>query len=360
LNSDLYKIWLSLITGIGPRKHAALLGEFESAEEVYGASYEELAAVPGVSEANAEVIIKSRDLSAARRVLEESEKRRIRIMTLTDGDYPELLKQIHDPPAVLYIRGSLPDDNLKKAGIIGSRHCSDYGRAITRELSRKLAENNIVVVSGMARGIDSDAHRGAIEAGGLTVAVLGCGPDICYPPENLELMKQISLHGCLLSEYPPGAKPEAGYFPARNRIISGLSHVLVVTEAARRSGTLITVNQALEQGREVMAVPGNINSRLSDGPNELIRDGAGIVTSYQDILHILNINTNEHVQQNNPADLAPDEKVVYDCMAFQPESFENIVDKCGLSAQTVNYILTMLELKGYLLKMPGQRYGKTR
>jgi DNA processing protein len=360
LNDSLYKIWLSLIAGIGPRRQGMLLNQFESAEAVYEASYRQLIAAPNISGANAEAILNSRDLSEARRILDESEKKHIRIITLEDADYPELLKQIHDPPRILYVSGVLPDGSLKKAGVIGSRRCSEYGRAVTRDLSRKLAENNIVIVSGMARGIDSIAHNGAIEAGGQTVAVLGCGTDICYPPENIELMKQIALHGCLMSEYPPGAKPELGYFPARNRIISGLSQVLIVTEAARRSGALITVNQALEQGREVMAVPGNINSRLSDGTNELIRDGAGIVTSYQDILHTLNIAAKEYVQQNSREDLAPDEKLVYDCMAFQPEGFETIVDKCGLNAQTVNYILTMLELKGYLLKTPGQRYSKTR
>ena len=290
--------------------------------------------------------------------MEIIEKKHISVITIKDSDYPTLLKQIHDPPIVLYIKGRLPDDIINKVGIIGSRRCSDYGRVVTRELSKNLARHNIAIVSGMARGIDSIAHRGALEAGGLTMAVLGCGIDICYPPENTKLMEEIIEKGCLISEYPPGTQPLACFFPVRNRIISGLSQVLVVTEAAKRSGTLITVNQALDQGRDVMAVPGSINSKLSEGPNELIRDGAGVVTSYKDILHTLNINTKEEVRQVTLDDLASEEKLVYDCIAFQPENFESIVDKCGLNAQTVNYILTMLELKGYLSKMPGQRYIK--
>jgi len=360
VNDIMYNIWLSLIAGVGPRKQGILLDHFGSARAVYEASSAQLNTVANVSEAIVETIIKSRGLNAAMQVLEESEKKDIRIMTITDSGYPTLLKQIHDPPGILYISGKLPDDKLKKIGIIGSRRCTGYGRSVTRELSSRLAEHNIVTVSGMARGIDSIAHKGAIEAGGLTIAVLGCGTDVCYPPENIELMRQIKLNGCLMSEYPPGVQPVAGYFPARNRIISGLSQILIVTEAARRSGTLITVSQALEQGREVMAVPGNINSRLSDGPNELIRDGAAVVTSYQDILHTLNISGKEYVNQNTQEELAMEEKLVYDCMAFQPEGFESIVEKSGLSTQTVNYVLTMLELKGYLLKLPGQRYEKLR
>ena len=358
MSIDVYNIWLSLITGIGPRKQSILINKFESARAVYEASFKQLITAPNLSEANVQAILDSRGLQAAERVIEASDKKGIRIITITDTDYPSLLKQIHDPPVILYVKGVLTDDSLKKVGIIGSRHCSEYGRIITLEISKRLSEHKIVTVSGMARGVDSVAHWGAIKAGGYTIAVLGCGVDICYPPENNDLMEQIVCQGCLMSEYPPGTQPVPGNFPARNRIISGLSHVLVVTEAAKRSGTLITVNQALEQGREVMAVPGNINSRLSDGPNELIRDGAGIVTSFQDILHTLKISAKENVNENALEDLAPDEKLVYDCITFQTESFESIVDKCGLDAQTVNYILTMLELKGYLLKMPGQRYSR--
>ena len=358
MDADLAGIWLSLIPGMGMRKKGMLLECCGTAEAVYGASHAELAETPGLSEANIRAVLDSRDLEEAKRIRDAALEKDIRVITPADGDYPALLKQIHDPPLVLYVSGTLPDDSLKKVGIIGSRYCSEYGRSVTRELSRKLAERGIVIVSGMARGIDSVAHKGAIEANGLTIAVLGCGADICYPPENTDLMKNIPAHGCLMTEFPPGTQPNPGNFPARNRIISGLSNVLTVTEAAKRSGTLITVNQALDQGRDVMAVPGSIRSKLSEGPNELIRDGAGMVTSYRDILHILNISERDCPQPNIQEDLAPDEKLVYDCMTSQPESFENIVDKCGMSAQNVNYILTMLELKGYLLKMPGQRYTR--
>jgi len=359
LDGILYTLWLSLIYGVGPHRQRALTDHFGSAEAVYKAADNQLAAAPGLNEANIQAVISSRKkLGEAERVMAESEQKGIRIVTLDDREYPSLLKQIHDPPIVLYVSGTLPDDNLKKVGIIGARRCTEYGRAVTRELSKNLAERNVVVVSGMARGIDSVAHKGALEGGGQTIAVFGCGADICYPPESAQLMENIKLHGCVVTEFPVGTQPQPGNFPARNRIISGLSHVLTVTEAAKRSGTLITVNEALEQGREVMAVPGSIFSRMSDGPNELIRDGAGMVTSYQDILHTLNITEREFVQPIAPEELAPDEMLVYGCLSANPENFENIVDKCGLSAQNVNYILTMLELKGYLLKLPGQRYSR--
>jgi DNA processing protein len=212
----------------------------------------------------------------------------------------------------------------------------------------------------MAKGIDTSAHRGALGAGGKTVAVLGCGADICYPPENRSLYSQIIKNGCVVSEYPPGTKPFAHNFPMRNRIISGLSRAVVVVEAAERSGTLITVDQALEQGREVLAVPGNITSALSAGVNKLLQQGAGLVaTGYQDVLNAIGYEEIPLSQSQNPMpdlQLAPDEKLVYDCIQFNPQSTETLALAAKLGVSEVMGLLTMLEIKGYIKKLPGQRY----
>jgi DNA processing protein len=202
------------------------------------------------------------------------------------------------------------------------------------------------------------AHKGALDAPGLTIAVLGCGVDICYPSENWALRNRILSSGCIISEYPPGLPPQQGFFPARNRLISGLSVVTVVVEAAKRSGTLITVGEALEQGREVMAVPGNVTSLLSEGANQLIQEGAGVVTSYEDILRVLGVpeRKEQKIQKIRQIDLAPEEELVYDIIKYQPVSLEEIVDKLNLQAQTINYVLTMLELNGGVQKLLGQRY----
>ena len=208
----------------------------------------------------------------------------------------------------------------------------------------------------MADGIDSMAHRGALDGDGFTVAVLGCGADICYPAGNRELMGRIIERGCVISELPPGTRPSKYTFPARNRIISGLSHVVAVMEADERSGTLITVNHALEQGRDVMALPGNITSRLSRGTNRLIKEGAAIITSVGDIMELLGLEEKEKNSEKSDIPLAREEKLVYDCIHSEPVTVDEIVIKSGSSLREVQYALTMLELKQLVVKMTGQKY----
>lgn len=230
-----------------------------------------------------------------------------------------------------------------------------------RTLATPLARQGIVIVSGMARGVDSAAHKGALEGGGKTIAVLGCGVDICYPSEAFKLRKQIIENGCVLSEYPPNTKPQKHFFPARNRIISGLSHAVIVAEAGRKSGTLITVDMANDQGREVLAVPGNISSKLSEGTNRLIRDGAFPVIDYTDALFALGISEEAEPQNDKPAEkiLAPDEKRVYDTMSLAAVSFDSLQEATGLTAGQLHLICIALELKKYIKKLPGARYIKS-
>jgi DNA processing protein len=368
LNTLLYLLWLTRVEGVGPVRQKELLRHFSSPLAVYNATRNRLREIafltePKLSDTNIENILAARDLQPMENILAEAKKKNIQIITLNDDAYPSLLKEISDPPLILYVMGQLPDDDDPKVSIIGSRRCSEYGLTVARKLSEGLAGHHVTVVSGMARGIDSMAHKGALDAGGQTVAVLGCGTDICYPTENWGLRNRILTGGCVLSEYPPTTPPMQSFFPARNRIISGLSAVTVVVEAAKQSGTLITVSQALDQGRDVMAVPGNVTSKLSEGVNELIKDGAGVVTDYEDILRLLHIPMLHIPKRKVPEtgsvrqpELAPDEKLVYDSIKFQPIYLDEISDKIDLEMQTIHYILTMLELKGCIEKLPGQRY----
>jgi DNA processing protein len=315
-------------------------------------------------------------------ILEKVEKRMkengLQFLSVFQPGYPALLKEVNDAPLGLYIKGTLPGDNFINISIIGSRNCSEYGRTAAFQLSRDLAEKGVTVVSGMARGIDSMAHRGALAAKGKTIAVLGHGLDLCYPPENERLMAEIVESGCVLSEYPPGVKPFAANFPARNRIISGLSHGLVVVEAGERSGTGITVEQALDQGREIFAVPGNIFSKLSVGVNKLIKDGACPVLGYADILEGLGVDaaaitkapekTGQTAapaktvgtvsEKKEPPLLTAEEKMIYDCIGFEPVSADEISLRANQSMQITLFCLTTLELNRCVKRLPGQRYSR--
>jgi len=289
---------------------------------------------------------------------------------ISSGDpaYPALLSHISDPPEGLWFRGEFPSDDMPKAAIIGSRACSEYGISVATLLARDLAKQGVAVISGMARGIDAAAHKAAIEAGGKTIAVLGSGVDVCYPPEHDQLMEQIINNGVIISEYPPGTKPERYFFPQRNRIISGLSNCIVVVEAAEKSGTSVTVGQALEQGRDVFAVPGSIYSRLSKGTNELIKMGAIPATCADDILRELKSRswhkTNCEAEVSDEAEniiaknIAPEEKLVYDCVGLEGAHVDEIIGKSGLPAATVQYLLVKLEIAGYVKRLAGGRFAR--
>ena len=359
---DIYMYWLSTLYWVGSRRQNRLLKHFGSAKEIYDATPEALRSVPGFTEYHAHSIEKSRNPDKIKAGLAKLQQMDISFTHLDNMDYPVLLKEIPDPPVGLFYLGDLPDSAMPHVSIIGSRRCSEYGLTVARRFGKMLAQQGVVVVSGMARGIDSMAHRGAIEPkNGLTIAVLGCGIDICYPAENRQLRDDIAKKGCVLSEYPPGTKALPHHFPARNRIISGLSQILIVVEAGKKSGTLITVDQALDQGRDVMAVPGNITNKYSDGTNALIKQGADPVCNYEDVLHMLGITDNknkskEHNLNKAKPDIASNEKLVYDVLTSRAHTLDEIVIKTNSKPQTIQYILTMLELKGYVKKLPGMKY----
>ena len=278
-----YWIWLSLINGLGSIKKQKLLEKYKTPENIYKLDKKELLKVSGIGEKLADSILDKSLLEKAERNIEYMIKNKIDIISIYDKEYPQILKEIYSPPISLYIKGNKNILNSYKIAIIGSREPSEYGKKAAKYFSYNLAKNNITIVSGLARGIDSISHLGAIASNGKTIAVVGNGLDIVYPRENDILAQEIiNREGCIISEYPIGTKPERMNFPARNRIVSGISNSVLVVEAKKKSGTLITVDFALEQGREVFAVPGNINSENSLGTNDLIKQGAKLVNCFED------------------------------------------------------------------------------
>ena len=376
MRDEIYMLWLSsLLPQLGSRKLNDLLTRVGSAREIFTSSPSLLRSQTYLTDNALSAIIKNRDLNYIETILQDMESKKMAYLSRNHDRFPTLLASIPDPPIGIFYIGELPADATNKIAIIGSRRCSEYGLLTARLLAKPLAENSIVVVSGMAKGVDSMAHRGAIEGGGKTIAVLGSGADICYPAENRHLRDAIIENGCVLSEYPPGRRPTAAFFPARNRIISGLSRAIIVAEAGKKSGTLITVDQATEQGRDVLAVPGNIVSPLSAGTNLLIREGAIPVTDYTDVLFALGLShkkdtanlDNQYAHGSGVSDkarndvinsLAPEEKLVYDSLAYEPVSFDSLILSTKLASSTLHYLCTTLELKGLIKKLPGARYIK--
>jgi DNA processing protein len=359
MHDEIYMLWLSsLVAQLTSRKLNELLLRFESAKEIFNASREALREAGCLSPLALDIVTRNRSLSNIETLLHELEEKQIAYISRRHESFPMLLAAIPDPPVGIFYSGELPGDDLHIVSIIGSRKCSEYGLMTANKLAAPLARRGIVIVSGMARGVDSMAHKGALEGGGKTIAVLGCGVDICYPSEAHALRKRIIENGCVVSEYPPGTQPHKAFFPARNRIISGLSHAVVVVEASRKSGTLITVDTAHDQGREVLAVPGNISNKLSEGTNRLIRDGAFPVMDYTDVLFALGISDEAEPapMKNEGIILAPDEKRVYDVVNLAAVHVDAILAQTGLNASQVHLVCIALELKKLIKKLPGARY----
>jgi DNA processing protein len=300
------------------------------------------------------------DLAVRERWNEETGKAAaagVRIVTVFDGEYPENLRQIADPPPVLYVLGEITGSDGDAVAVVGSRAATAYGRFTAARLSRDMACRGITVVSGLARGIDSCAHGGALEAGGRTIAVLGSGMDRLYPPENRQMAEKIRRNGAVVTEFPFGCDPERWHFPLRNRIISGLSLGVVVVEAAARSGALITANMALEQNREVFAVPGNISSPKSAGPNGLIREGAKLVSTVEDILEEFPHLAGREAAAARPLPpLSEEERALLSQLGSEPVGVDELIRLSRLPSSRLLSLLTALELKGLIGQYAGRRY----
>lgn len=293
-------------------------------------------------------------LSEAENILKRVEKYGIEILPLQDPRYPELLKNSRYPPPVLYIKGNI-NFHPWSISIVGTRKPSHYGRKVARELSFDLAESGAIVVSGGARGIDTEVHRGAIEAGGKTVAVLGCGIDITYPPENKKLFKNIMENGALVSEFPPGTLPLPYNFPRRNRIIAGLSRGVIVVEAGTKSGALNTAKWALDEGREVFAVPGPITSEVSKGTNFLIKEGARLVTSAQDVFEEFGFFVKKREKEIKTTE---EEDELLRLMSFEPIHLDELIRRAGKPEGYILSLLLRMEMKGIVTQLPGKYYVK--
>lgn len=393
-----YWVWLSECKGLRNRSRALLLAHFGAPENIYYADAAEYALVDGLTKQEIGAL-SERSLEEADRILGECQKLGIRVMTMQDADYPARLKNIFEPPCLLYVKGQLPDfDEEAAIAMVGTRSCTPYGTSSAEKIAYGLAKQGAIVVSGAARGIDSAAHRGALRAGGRTVAVLGNGLDVVYPEENAELYRDIAASGALLSEYPPGTAAEGWHFPIRNRIISGLCLATVIVEAPiERSGALITANTALEQGRDVFAVPGPIDAPMSRGCNRLIAEGAGLVSDSWDILreyqalyphkllgervelpHTLGYRARseqeaarreetEQAQESarSVLDLSGDHGLTDDqirllrALADGEKIVDDLVELTQIPTRRVLSALTMLELDGYVAQSGGKRFSAT-
>ena len=352
-----YWIWLSSVDGIGVKRFYQLLTIFEDPREVWNnIKAPELKFLGPKTLANLRA---ARDEKYLYSLFNTIERAGCRAVARISDDYPTLLSEIYDPPATLYVRGDCPLDSDRMFSIVGSRRCTRDGQRAAREIAAQLAREDVIVVSGMARGTDTCAHEGTLSANGKTIAVLGCGVDIIYPPENDRLAQQILDNGgAIISEYIPGTKPLSGHFPARNRIISGLTQGTLLVEGAKGSGAMITVNFATEQNREVFAVPGSIYSPLSAMPNRLIVDGAHPVISAWEILDFFRwAEKPERLPDAPPAvELDDTEKSIVIPLTEQELSFEEIVNLTQIPPSKLNSYLTMLELRGIIVKAPGGMY----
>ncbi|MDY0267516.1 DNA-processing protein DprA [Trichloromonas sp.] len=353
---------LHLTRGLGRVGLNRLMAAFASPEAILAAVPRDWTRRAGIRPAVAEAL-PAADAPLLRQAEELLERDDVRLISFWDeADYPPLLRQLPDPPALLYRRGQLTDQPA--LAVVGARQATTAGRRLTDEICAELAARGIAIVSGLARGIDTAAHEGALRGSGQTVAVLGCGIDQVYPPENRRLFQRIAEEGALLSEYPPGTAPLAGHFPARNRIISGLAQGVLIVEAAEGSGSLITADFALEQGREVFAVPGPVYAETSGGVNRLLKEGAHLVTEPADILEVLWPGTPSRGQRQKEESLL--EKLsgtaltVYRNLGREPLHIDELARKTGLTPMELSAILLHLELRGGVEQIPGMRYLRGR
>lgn len=349
-------IWaLCEVKGLGFAGLKRLLERYKRASAVFEQSPGSLAENELISDKLAARILEDRDWDIIQSEYQKTFAEGCLFVSITDQNYPRRLKNISDPPPYLYYSGELRVLEKPCLAVVGSRQPGDYGRRITRAIVGELAASGITIVSGLAFGIDSVAHESTLRSGGVTVAVCGNGLDIVYPAGNRKLAEEIAMNGCLISEFRKGTKPDPYNFPVRNRIISGLSDGVLVVEAKERSGALITANLAADQGREVLAVPGNIDNDLSKGPNSLLRQGAVPVSCAQDIFDYFRwhkSNANERIKRERP-DLSGQEKDVFDCLSVEPIHMDDLMRKTGLGPGRTAEVLLRLELKGFIIRKPG-------
>lgn len=360
LTKDEYWYWITNIQGIENKKTAHIISMFKMPEKVFYAGRCDLEKVSKLNDKDIDCIIKSREISRIKEDFSKLAAKDIRFIHIESEDYPEKLKNIYDPPYSLYVRGKLPDEKKPSAAVIGARICSNYGYTVAEKLSKELSMYGVQIISGMARGIDGAAHKGALMGSGESFGILGSGVDICYPKENIEIFTKSIENGGIISEYPVGSKALPYRFPQRNRIISAFADIVIVVEAKEKSGTFITVETALDQGKEVFAVPGRIGDSLSIGCNRLIKSGAGIVTCVKDILDELGVDCkkNDEIFRKNKNVLEKDLQVVYSCLDLLPKSIDMISDETGYENAKVVKLIVRLQLMNLVTEYTKNYYIK--
>ncbi len=355
-----YWVGFSLIDGIGPVKFKRLLDHFGDMQIAWEASKTELLHA-GLDAKASEAVVTRRGHINLDREMEKIQRLQVKVITLSDTDYPELLRHLYAPPPLLYVKGTILPEDQWAVAVVGTRRSTMYGREATERIVSDMARSQVTIVSGLAKGVDSHAHRTALETGGRTIAVLGSGVDVIYPSENANLARAIVEHGAVISEYPLGTKPEAVNFPPRNRIISGLSLGTVVIEAGETSGALITADFALEQGRDVFAVPGGIFWPKSVGTNRLISQGAKLVGSAQDILEELNLSmVGEQLEMRELLPENETEAAIMRLVSSVPCHIDELGRNSGLPISAISSTLAMMELKGMVRQVGGMNYVLAR
>ena len=368
MSNNKYWIWLGNVAGLGHVKLKQLLESYETAENIYNLTASQIDDIPGIND-KLKLSLKNKGLDYVEGIIEDCRVKGIDIITITDEKYPKKLAYIYDPPIVLYKKGKdFCYDELASIAIVGTRKATPYGLATAENFARDLSLNGMTVISGMAEGVDSAAHKGAIKAGCPTIAILGTGVDICYPRFNQELYEYIINYGAVISEYPPGTGAHPGHFPARNRIISGISEATLVVEADLKSGSLITADMANDQGKDVFAIPNNINAPKARGTNQLIKEFAYMATCVSDILEHYLIKYPEQLYQKPEKkisdaeyekavnNLSDDEKSVIECLSEKPIYIDEILRKTKLPAGKVNGLLVILQMKDVVYLLPGNSY----
>jgi len=333
-----------------------LLSSFKTPEAIFEAALNDLCQVPGIEKEVALSIKNYQRSDEIKKKIEIGKKLNIKTISLLDEYYPKNLKTIDEFPPVIFVRGEIKNEDTKALAIIGTRRATEYGKNVAEKFAQELVNFGITIISGLARGIDTKAHIGAIKAKGRTIAVLGCGIDVYYPPENRNLYTEISNNGAIVTEFNFGSPPWAYNFPKRNRLISGLALGVLAVEAGNSSGVLNTVNWAANQGRDVFVIPGGIHSRASEGTNRLIKDGAKPVTSVEDILEDLGIAAKKQEKREIP--LSENEKRLVEAIAVEPLYVDQIAESMSIDIPSLLTILLELEIKGLIKQLPGKRFIK--
>lgn len=356
-----YEYWFAALKGLANDKKAVVRESAESAKELYYIEETGWKQYPFLQPKDIAAILKSKKTWNVERKYEELQKKNVQFIPLWDASYPAVLREIYQPPYALYVKGKLPKETEISVAMVGARRCSPYGEGFSRIFAEEFGRRGIQVISGLARGIDGISQRGALNAGGRTYGIMGCGPDVCYPREHIGLyMDILENEGGIISEFPPGTAPHSFHFPMRNRLISALSDAVLVMEAKEKSGSLITADTALEQGRDVYALPGPVDSVLSRGCNLLIKQGAGILLSPEEFLEDLLIfcEKSRKILQQSEIVLESKENMVYSCLGLSPKNLDRLAAETGLPAAQLLNILISLELQGMIREVSKNYYVK--